>query len=75
MDNELDKFLNEKQVADPIRSAFIAYCKSLYSSRYKFKSNGDTVKMFLENISEDQINSTWNEFLSDLRNILPTISR
>lgn len=73
MDNELNKFLNERNITDPIRSAFIAYCKSLYSSRYLFKANGDTVKLFLDRMTEEQVKDAWVTFSSDLMNTLPTI--
>ena len=74
MVNEIDKFLDERNVADPMRSAFLAYCRSLYSSRYLMRSNGDTIKLFMDRMNEDQVKTAWNEFLSDIKNILPTVN-
>jgi hypothetical protein len=73
MQNELDQFMAEKKLADPMKSAFVAYCKSLYSSRYLMRSSGDTIKLFLDRMSREQVDQAWNDFVSDIRNILPTI--
>lgn len=73
MVNEITNFLEERQVAEPIRSAFLAYCKSLYASRYMFKANGDTVNIFLSRMTEEQVKQAWVEFSRDMMSTLPTI--
>lgn len=71
--NPIDKFLDQRGVADPIRSAFVAYCKSLYASRYKFKMNGDTVNLFISRMDEDMVRLAWTEFSRDMMSTLPKV--
>ena len=73
MGNSIEKFLDERGIADPIRSAFIAYCKSLYSSRYKFKMNGDTVNLFLSKMDDEMVKHAWIEFSRDMMSTLPKV--
>ena len=72
MGNPINEFLDRRGIADPIRSAFVAYCKSLYSSRYLFKSNGDTIQIFLSRMTDEQVLQAWNEFVHDMMSVLPT---
>ncbi len=74
MKSELDEFLDSRRIADPLRSAFIAYCKSLYGSRYMFKSEGETVKLFLTRMTDEQVLQAWNDFIRDVRSTIPTIA-
>lgn len=43
----------------------------MFASRYLMNLNGDTINKLISGMTEDQILSAWNEFVSDLRSTIP----
>lgn len=72
MGNPVIDFCEEKGLSDNLKQAFLSYCKSMYASRYLMKANGDTITKFVSEMTSDQILDAWNNFISDLKNIMPT---
>ncbi len=70
--NNISIFCERKGLPKRIEQAFITYCKDLYASRYQMKSSGDTVTQFVSNLTDQQIQDAWNNFILDLKNVIPT---
>lgn len=73
MKNPVQDFCTEKGLSDNLTQAFLSYCKSMYASRYLMKSNGDTIAKFVSEMTYEQVQEAWNNFVSDLKNIMPTV--
>lgn len=71
MINALNDFCDKKSLPDNFRKAFIAYCKSLYGSKYAMRDEGETIKLFLSRMTEDQLNKAWSDFINDFKNTIP----
>lgn len=72
MRNPVQEFCDEKGLSDNLTQAFLSYCKSMYASRYLMKANGDTITKFVSEMSQSQVMDAWTNFISDLKNIMPT---
>lgn len=72
MKNPVQDFCYEKGLSDNLTQAFLSYCKSMYASRYMMKANGDTISKFVSEMTGEQVLDAWNNFISDMKNIMPT---
>jgi hypothetical protein len=68
----LTDFCNKRGVPGNMRDAFGAYARSLCAHRYELRSDTDTVRLLINNMTEQEMAQLWAEFVSDLRKILPT---
>lgn len=73
MENPISKFCELKGLPINIERAFTSYIKSMYSTRYQMHPDGDTVKTFVLNMSEQQIQEAWQNFVSDLASVTPRV--
>lgn len=70
--NALENFCDKKSLPDNFRKAFITYCKSLYGSKFDMKDNGDTIRKFTANMTDEQLNAAWIDFILDFKATVPT---
>lgn len=65
-------FCDNKGLSGKLRQAFLSYCKDFYASRYGMNSNGDTIDKIVSQITEEEINDVWMEFIRDMKDITPS---
>lgn len=73
MKNNVSNFCEKKGLPKPLEQAFISYCQSLYASRYEISSDGEAIKSFINKMNQDEIEYAWNQFVLDLKSVLPTV--
>lgn len=65
--NEIQIFCESRGVPQTMEDAFITYCKSDYAQKYLLKKDGDTIKLVLEKMTQEQVLDAWNKFLTDIK--------
>lgn len=70
MKSPISKFCEEKGVPNNIRDAFAAYSRSVYADRFLLRGDTDTVRLMINNLTQEQMESLWLEFISDLKRTL-----
>jgi hypothetical protein len=68
----LTEFCEKRGIPDKLRDAFAAYARAVYADRFMLRGDTDTVRLMINRLTEEQMEQVWNQFLSDLRKILPT---
>lgn len=71
--SNLVEFCDDRNLSDALRQAFLTYCKSMFSSRYLMSPNGDTINKFVAEMSYEQVLDAWNQFLNDMRAVMPEV--
>lgn len=74
MKSTIVEFCENKGIKQDMMDAFIAYVRSMNASKFMMRRDGDTVRLLVERMTEEQVHSAWVQFLSDFRHILPTAS-
>lgn len=69
--NNLEKFCEARGVSKGMTDAFIAYCRFAFGRQYELMKDGDTVKLILSKMSEEQVEQAWKEFVNDFSKTLP----
>lgn len=67
----IDDFCDKKGVSPNMKEAFQAYLRSSYASKF-FMNNGETVKLVVSKMSEEELNTAWKEFADDFKKFLLT---
>jgi hypothetical protein len=68
----ITEFCEKRGVPRNLRDAFGAYARSLTADRYQLRNDTDTVRLLINNMTEEQMSKLWWEFVSDLRKTLPS---
>jgi hypothetical protein len=68
----ITEFCEKRGVPKNLRDAFGAYARSLTADRYQIRGDTDTVRLLINNMTEEQMSRLWWEFVSDLKKILPS---
>lgn len=71
----VSEFCEKKGVPNNIRDAFSAYARSWAADRYMLRHDTDTVRLLINNMTDEQMENVWREFLRDLSKILPSIQQ
>lgn len=70
--SNLQIFCERKGINQEMTDAFMAYVRSMNASKFMMKKDGDTVRMLVEKMDEDQVQEAWMNFVSDFSKLLPT---
>lgn len=65
----IDDFCEKKGIATNMQEAFMAYVRSDYARRY-FLSNGETVKLVVSKMNDEEIEEAWVDFVSEFKRYL-----
>lgn len=65
----IDGFCELKGVSPNMEEAFIAYLRSDYARRYSI-ANGETAKLIVSKMNEEEIESAWNNFVVEFKEYL-----
>lgn len=68
--NELRKFCADRKIPASMEDAFLVYCRSEYAQEYLLKKDGDTIKLVLEKMTQEQVLDAWNKFLSAAKSFM-----
>lgn len=71
MTNHVSNFCEKKGLPNHLEQAFISYCQSLYASRYEMKPTGETIRKFVSEMKETEIQDAWLNFIQDIANVTP----
>ena len=70
--NEIRKFCGDRHLSQSMEDAFIVYCRSEYASKYSLRAEGDTIKGVVGRLTQSQVLESWNRFINELKDVLPT---
>lgn len=69
----ISEFCEKKNIPDNMRSAFKAYARTVYADRFLLRGDTDTLTLMINRLTDDQLESLWRDFLSEIRKMLPKI--
>lgn len=67
----VEEFCEKKGVSHNMMEAFQAYLRSSYASKF-YLNNGETVKLVVSKMSEEELDTAWKEFTDDFKKFLLT---
>lgn len=73
MKSTIVEFCDRKRIKKDMMDAFIAYVRSSNASKYMMRPDGDTVRLIVEKMTEEQVQAAWVQFISDFRQVLPSV--
>ena len=62
----IDDFCSSRAVSPNMKEAFIAYVRSDYARKYSMKPDGETSKLVVSKMSEEDLREAWKEFVLDM---------
>lgn len=62
-------FCEKRGVTSHMKEAFQAYLRSQYAQEF-FLANGETVKLTVSKMNEEELKVAWGKFVSEFRNYL-----
>lgn len=65
----ISEFCEKRKISPKIEEIFTMYCRSSYASRFSMR-NGETVKLLVSKMSEEQVLYAWLEFVHELRSVI-----
>ena len=65
----ISEFCMARGVSSKIEELFTSYCRSTYAEKFSLM-NGDTVKLIVSRMTEDQVLDAWTDFVSEMRSII-----
>jgi hypothetical protein len=68
--NSVLLFCEERRIPDNISEAFLAFLRSDYAHRFEVNKNSETIRTVIRNLSFEQVEEAWQDFVVDLRNVI-----
>ena len=68
--SSLTIFCENKGIKGQIKSAFGAYIRSYYATRFSMNEAGETVHFIMNKMSQDDLEMAWLDFVKDLKKYL-----
>lgn len=65
----LDDFCDKKNISPHMKEAFQAYLRSSYAQKF-YMNNGETVKLVVGKMNDQELESAWVEFVSDFKKFI-----
>jgi hypothetical protein len=62
----IDDFCSKRAVSANMKEAFIAYVRSDYARKYSLKSDGETSKLIVGKMNEEDLQEAWKEFVLEM---------
>lgn len=62
----IDDFCAKRAVSINMKEAFVAYIRSDYARKYSMKADGETSKLVVSKMSEDDLADAWKEFVLEM---------
>lgn len=62
----IDDFCSARTISVNMKEAFMAYLRSDYARKYAMKPMGETSKLIVSKMSEDDLNDAWKEFVLEM---------
>ena len=66
----ISEFCEKRGLPQNIKDAFAAYARGVYADRFELRRDTDTVRLMVNNLTEDQMEAIWLEFISELKRTL-----
>lgn len=63
----IDEFCRKRRITHQIQEAFTAYLRSDYALKFELHIDGDTNKMIVGKMSEDELENAWAGFVTELK--------
>ena len=63
-------FCESKGITGQIKSAFAAYIRAYYATKFRMNEAGETVHVILNRMSQDDLETAWLDFVKDLKDHL-----
>lgn len=73
LNHNVTKFCELKGLSKNLERAFISYCQSLMASQYEMKPDGETIRKFVSEMKESEIQNAWINFIRDVASTTPKI--
>lgn len=68
----IDEFCEQKGISRNMQEAFIAYLRSDYAGKYALRYEGDTTKLIVGKMAEEELLSAWGDFVGEFKKYLLT---
>ena len=62
----IDEFCAKRAVSINMKEAFIAYIRSDYAHKYSMKPMGETSKLVVSKMSQEDLADAWKDFVMEL---------
>lgn len=72
IESPITQFCKRKGIPSKIQSAFGAYIRHHYASKFNMKESGETIHIVLNRMSQDDLEDAWMDFVKDMSKQLPT---
>ena len=66
----VEEFCLNKMASQHMTEAFKAYVRSVYALKLQTRSEGETTKMIVSKMDEDELNKAWLEFTADFKKFI-----
>lgn len=67
----IDDFCASRGIGANMEEAFIAYIRSDYARKYETRKDGDTTKLVVSKMNEEELKRAWGEFVKEVKKYLP----
>lgn len=68
----ISEFCSGRGIPNQIKNSFATYIRSVYARKYLMAENGETIHMMINGLSQDELETLWQEFVVELAKYLPT---
>ena len=62
----ISAFCETRGISGQIKSAFAAYIRAHYASKFGMSENGETVHIILNRLSQEDLEMAWQDFVKEL---------
>ena len=66
----IDDFCEKKNISANMQEAFVAWLRSDYARKFVTRSDGETTKLIVSKMRDDEIEDAWREFTTEFRKYL-----
>lgn len=64
------EFCEERGIPESMRNAFAAYLRSTYSLKFAMESEGETVRLIVARMTQEQLAEAWGYFVAEFKKYL-----
>lgn len=70
MKSPVREFCEERGISESVRNAFSAYLRSTYSLKFAMESEGETVRLIVAKMTQEQLEEAWRYFVMEFKKYL-----
>ena len=66
----IDDFCDTRGVTTHMKEAFLAYLRSTYAQKFGTTLNGETSKLVVSKMNDQELEKAWADFVSDFKRLI-----